>query len=341
MLDQNISSGQSQNLSLTELRDLIKQKEREERENKEKKLSNYYKNIINEYKESPNPNTKQKLINAFMDELNLYHGNILSYTKANGIKKFIILYSRNIIKNLLNRIFDENNNDFNISQITDITFNVMINDDINDFDISQITDIDFTVIIKDGCDDGSFFPYTNDSIFDLEKFKIFNKDNIDFKKHGLIEAFEQSEQFTENQISDILELLTGLSISKTRLKQIAEKLNCTIQLRYFEPDQINTTTITYNKLENNKEIKLALYKGHYFIDCIVKFHRWAIRNQDSPLIKKDKKWKQIRSLKSNGDPSYSKKYKMSSLIFIDELFKQGSLKPINFIVLDLSKELKK
>ena len=121
--------------------------------------------------------------------------------------------------------------------------------------------------------EGAFFEYLV-PFEGLERYGIYseyNKKNYD--ENCLIKAFQASGKLKEEEITRVKEFCKSGYIAKIALKEIAEKLEICIRLKY----ETKQKYVIYNK-NSERVINLGLVNEHYFINEKTKFTSFFIEN---------------------------------------------------------------
>jgi len=111
---------------------------------------------------------------------------------------------------------------------------------------------------------GAFFNKLNKTKLDLSRYSVYKKIDLEnYKENCLVKAFKLYDNITEEQINKLKSLIYFYRIPKVKLKEIAQKLNIYIKLKYRKSSGTPQTS-HYNKKATNK-IELGLLNNHYFI----------------------------------------------------------------------------
>jgi len=119
--------------------------------------------------------------------------------------------------------------------------------------------------------DGGFFPFINNTPYDLEKYGIYKTIKMDnYKENCLMKAFRMSGIYSEENLYNLSLLIRTMNIPQSKLKVIAESTNSTITLtngRFTGKNKIRSTKIG----TGDNKISLGLISwgtqnGHYFLN---------------------------------------------------------------------------
>lgn len=169
---------------------------------------------------------------------------------------------------------------------------------------------------------GSYFPYTlkmETRIF--ECLQIYSSSyvtrnevsgEVETPDNGDINCFIYAatvyfgpDNFSEDERCRLSKFVCDGVIDKKDMRRVANTMNYHIILyNYTRAENKNE----YEKLEYNKEspktLEVCLIEGHYFANVKLQITSYAIQNYDS--IKSNKRWNEIRGLKSNNSYRYDK-----------------------------------
>jgi hypothetical protein len=194
-------------------------------------------------------------------------------------------------------------------------------------------DIEFVMYSKkkNKSDSGSFFNYINTTKLDLSELQIYNEKQIKELKevdnclvHALkLNGVEESKlnklktTIKNHKNQDTLEISNDY-ILKRNLKTIAAYLDIRIVVTDIG-DNLNTRK-TYYGQKNNKEVRIALFKNHYFADINLPITWYAASNYESVKDKTNfpylvKEGNRIRKRLNSAN--------CSSIKIVRELYNQG------------------
>lgn len=183
--------------------------------------------------------------------------------------------------------------------------------------------------VQPGNSSGQFFPFQNDSDFDLTRYQIFSKQQAENPethenmKHCFIKAIENIglKEHVLNRIA--LGIQTGAHFAKKHIKNVAQEINCKIIIHTYTENKIKK--VAYGR---GKEINIALYQGHYFTMEKTKYSRFSVTNYQN--LKKFKNSHDIVRIHSKtGKPVYGQNSKISSLALIKLLLDEGHFSRLN------------
>ena len=256
--------------------------------------------------------------------------------KINGVHKYMMLTPRSIDK-FRDKILTgmELHREFNTGS-----------DVIDEFDIHDIdSDIEIEEVeLPNRNNDGYYFKYYNTTQFDLSKYQIYTKEQItqartitsltshktEMYEHCLWLALYQSKELTEDQLCELKLMLVEGNCPKSRLKPIAEKLNIQITLTEYLITT-NKISLKYINKGNRKNISIALYKDHYFINDIIPVHLFGARNWNNKQFTSNKRFSEIiRYRESDKYIEYKKEYSQKALTVIKELFENKGFEEFKF-----------
>jgi hypothetical protein len=115
--------------------------------------------------------------------------------------------------------------------------------------------------IRDG---GAFFNKLNKTNLDLSRYGIYKTINLEnYTENCLVKAFSNHKNINDTQINQLKSLICYDTISKDKLKLIAENLD--VKLILYHPRSHNSRRkIHYNKTATNI-VEIGLLNNHYFI----------------------------------------------------------------------------
>lgn len=219
-------------------------------------------------------------------------------------------------------------------------------DVIDTFDIHEI-DSDMQVLEVENPirnNDGFYFRYYNKTQFDLSKYQIYTREQLDKLKenqnsdayeHCLWYAFKQSNLVNEDQLNKLKIMLVNGNCPKSSLRPIAEKLDVQITLTEYyigsgksKFTYINKNT-TKNKTRNN--ICISLFKDHYFYNDVINIHLFAAKNWNNKKFTTNKRFNEIvNHNETTNFTKYKKEYSQSALTIIKEMFDNDAFEPFKF-----------
>jgi hypothetical protein len=216
----------------------------------------------------------------------------------------------------------------------------------------QGSDVEFNNYIKEFSQISLYVRYKNKKYRFLHggffnHIIIFNVDNINddinLEKYGLyrevkegnyidnclFKAFKESNKFNRKELHKLKSLMRTRDIPKVRLKEIANKMGCCINLKY----KISTRNKVEKFNEKSKiKIDIGLLNGHYFIIDNVKFTSTSLKLYDK--IKHLKNWNRIiRYNETTKKTKTSKKRFINSYEMVDILL-QNSTNLLKKITID-------
>jgi hypothetical protein len=108
-------------------------------------------------------------------------------------------------------------------------------------------------------------------------------------EHCLYWSFKKSNLFDENELNKLKSMLVQGDFPQSKLCKIGEALNTKIILHYVSVNKKTNKSDIYTKTmwnEGDKEIRIALYKNHYFINDVIPIHLFGVHHMDNEKINK-------------------------------------------------------
>ncbi len=229
--------------------------------------------LFREYELSHNPNVTAQLRRE-LAKMNFDNRYVLRYSQNNEIRHITLNHQIfDIIFDLLNGV--------SIDQIDKYG-----SDQIDNFDFNNVTNLELIQVEDGNNNDGGFFPYVNITPFDLTNYQIYSKDDKRNDTNCLLYALKKSKQFSKDQLETIHNLLVGRIIPKSKLTEIANALECCINLSEYRNDKLQS----FKYGSGDKIIDLALYNDHYFINDIPPIQiyaskHWSKHDEDQNINK--------------------------------------------------------
>jgi len=210
-------------------------------------------------------------------------------------------------------------------------------DAINEIKINEIVSIvlekynpDRTIENKDGRQ----FEYVNKTKLDLSRYQVFNQEQINSTDRNMELLRDENclmhtlslSGVKEEIINNIkLNLVKGAGVTKKDLKKIANIIGQDIVLYWFRRDLIKTNKTTFKcKVQcNSQEIKICLFKNHYFIYEKTDYSNFCVNNYEE--VKDEDNFEDIFETRSSSSGSRTfkrskTKSKMNSLALVKTLF---------------------
>ena len=116
---------------------------------------------------------------------------------------------------------------------------------------------------------GAFFPYLNNTIYDLDKHGIFKTVDRNSYKHNCLYLALQAGVLSDIQWQGLILTLRKWTIHKCDLSNVCNTLEINIELISVRNDGKKSDVEHYPNsphIEYNETFKLGLVKGHYFIN---------------------------------------------------------------------------
>lgn len=262
--------------------------------------TNFINNALEVYEETQDRKVRDMIVDNLV-EMNTSEKYVMSY-QQNGRPHHIML-NANTIGIIINKI-----DGVDASRIR--TYG---SDQIDEFDLDSITNLKLTKYNKKQNNDGAFFPYQNDTPFDLTRYQIYRSEDVRDDEHCIMYAIRNTDAFTPEELQQICIKLVSKSFPRNKLSEIADILKCKINLSVYHNDVIKT----FNYGKHEKTIYLGLYEDHYFVNEICPIHLYAIRNREAH--KDDPKLAEIRQLGGSGKPYYNTKFEKKTIHIIKEI----------------------
>jgi len=273
---------------------------------------NFLNNALNVYEETGDDNVRDMIVEN-LEEMDTSQKYVVSYNQ-NGRTHHIAL-NQNTIRTVIGKM-----DRFQASSTK--TYG---SDQLDNFDIDEITDFKIEKIVKTRQNDGAFFPYSNETTFDLTRYQIYKQGEDRDDEHCIMFALRKTEKFTSEELQQICLKLVSKSFPRNKLSDIADILNCRINLSTYLNDKINTTNYGKNK---DNIIYLGLYEDHYFINETCPIHLYAVRNRDKYL--NDPKLNEIKKLGGSGKPYYNTSFEKKTIHIIKEIKETNGFKILSF-----------
>lgn len=269
---------------------------------------NFINNALEVYEETQEPKVRDMIVDNLL-EMDTREKYVMSYSQ-NGRPHHIML-NANTIGTIIKRI-----DGVNMQKI-----NKYGSDQLDDFDLDEITNLKLTKYIKKTNNDGAFFPYQNDTPFDLTRYQIYRKEDKRDDEHCIMYAIRNTNEFNNEELQQICSKLISKSFPRNKLTEIADILNCKINLSIYHNETIKTCNYGGRKSEQSdkgdKIIYLGLYEDHYFVNETCPIHLFAIRNRDKYL--EDPRLNEIKKLGGTKKPYYNTKFEKKSIHIIKEI----------------------
>ena len=138
--------------------------------------------------------------------------------------------------------------------------------------LDQDTDVCITVVKQYGTTTrpgGAFFPYLNNTIYDLDKHGIFKTVDGNTYKHNCLYLALQAGGLSYIKLQELILTLRNRTIHKCDVSKVCNTLEINIELISIRTDGKKSGVEHYPKsphIEYNDTYKLGLVKGHYFIN---------------------------------------------------------------------------
>jgi len=194
-----------------------------------------------------------------------------------------------------------------ISKIENYYNNKNLNVEGSDIEIVQniriynIMTVQLVDEIKETKPDGAFFKYYNLTCFNLSKYGIFKKEDINkdtYKNNCLFIALENGGM-NNIKLNNLKSFVNNRNIPICKLKEITEKLDITINLKRIRKDG-NKKTRNFTYGNNKKEIyNIGLIDEHYFIIDNTNITSYCLKNYNDVKHIKDFNKMYKKNYKSN------------------------------------------
>lgn len=113
---------------------------------------------------------------------------------------------------------------------------------------------------------GAFYPYLNESEYDLSEYGIYKEFSIDnYKDNCFIGVLKSSKQFSEDEIQYARSLIRTRILRFCDLKHLCKEIGFNL----FQTTIVDNPSATYEDEINmgfERTIRMFRYRGHYFID---------------------------------------------------------------------------
>ena len=131
---------------------------------------------------------------------------------------------------------------------------------------------------------GAFYPYLNESSYDLSQYGIFKEFNIDnYKDNCFIAAMKASEQFSEGELEYARSIVRTRILRFGDLKEICKAIDFNLNITSFQEDTsksfLDTIAVGSNGLTSKRTVNMIRFRNHYFID-----HKKPFRDNKGKLI---------------------------------------------------------
>jgi len=142
---------------------------------------------------------------------------------------------------------------------------------------------------------GGFFPFINQTSYDLTSLAIYNKAKVEVK-NCFVYAMENSGKFNEIELREIAESIKTERLTLSSIGQIAKQYNTRLNIKILENVSKKQNSKTINP-KGERVIDLGLIEGHYFLDVVLPFSYFSIKNYDE--IKDLNNFQKIKKRKNN------------------------------------------
>ena len=130
---------------------------------------------------------------------------------------------------------------------------------------------------------GSFFPYLNNTIFDLSKYGIFNKVERNNYKHNCLFLALQAGGLNDIKLQELILTLRNRHIHKCDLSKVCNALKINIELISIRTDGKKSDVEHYPTcpyIEYNEKYNIGLVKGHYFINDYTELTSYCLEHYE-------------------------------------------------------------
>lgn len=217
----------------------------------------------------------QKFFNLYLEQDVKYNKEkIKSILRTLQVKKLILKINNNYItinENNINNLTDLINNKY-----FERTNNQSYSDEFLKIALNEITNISIIKYknTKKYNKSGLFFPYYNNSGYDLSKYQIYSEKDYDNKKINLEHCLFytlKTQNINKKQLINLTSKYDKKSyIRKKDLYKIAEILNININLYTYDAKKNQERKQKINVNSDDNYIHIGLYEGHYFLHEKVK-----------------------------------------------------------------------
>jgi hypothetical protein len=150
--------------------------------------------------------------------------------------------------------------------------------------------------------------------------------------HCLYITFLNSNILTIDELKKLKKMILGGAFPKSGLKDISEMFKVGITLTELISESFKSQIIKTKDNRFEREINIALYKNHYFLNEKINVHLFLIDNRDNPLLKVNAR-KNEATCFSNATKrnfKYSTEYKQNSFAIVRRIFDTQGFKEIEF-----------
>ena len=192
-----------------------------------------------------------------------------------------------------NRYYPLNDRTINLLMKGDIDMSVTIGDEveqIKDSDsevvklFAQEKEVEISVVntgkTRSG---GAFFPFLNNTIFDLSKYGIFKKVDRTNYKHNCLYLALQEGGLSDIKLQELILTLRNRHIHKCDLSKVCNALKINIELISIRNDGKKSDVEHYPTcpyIEYNEKYNLGLVKGHYFINDYTELTSYCLEHYE-------------------------------------------------------------
>ena len=152
--------------------------------------------------------------------------------------------------------------------------------------LEQETEVLITVVKKNDTKTrpgGAFFPYLNNTIYELDKYGIFKTVDRNNYKHNCLHLALQAGGLSDIQLQELISTLRNRTIHKCDLSDVCNTLEINIELISIRNDGEKSDVEHYPKsphIEYNEPSKIGLVKGHRFINDITTLTYYCLVNYE-------------------------------------------------------------
>ena len=132
---------------------------------------------------------------------------------------------------------------------------------------------------------GSFFPYLNNTIFDLHKYGIFKQVDKNNYKHNCLYLALKAGGLSDIKLQELVLTLKNRHIHKCDLSKVCDALNIHIELISIKNDGLCRNE-HYGK-DYDEKYDIGLVKGHYFINDCTEITSYCLEHYDEIKDMKD------------------------------------------------------
>jgi hypothetical protein len=274
--------------------------------------TNFINNALNVYEETGDEKVRDMIVDN-LEEMDTSQKYVVSYRQNGRIHHIAI--NRNTIRTFISKM----------DRFETSTTKTHGSDQLENFDIDEISDFKIEKIIKTKQNDGAFFPFSNETPFDLTRYQIYKQGEDRDDEHCVLFSLRQTEKFTPEELQQIYSKIVSKSFPRNKLTEVANILNCRINLSTYNNGKINTTNYGKNK---DNTIFLGLYEDHYFINETCPIHLFAARNRDK--FPNDSRLNEIKKLGGSGKPYYNDSFEKKTIHIIKEIKETNGFKVLSF-----------